>query len=195
MSLTEINASIGSNNANSYVTLEECDYYLSKRDGFDITEWSALSDEQKSFRIIYGAAIIDSLKFSGKKALKTQSMKFPRIFSKDALFDAAGKFSTWEDLEDYCELMDFSVPIIPEKVKFAQIETTFQVVHSYLMTIEPFESGETDIASLSIDVISLSFSKNQRSPYSLFSKADFGADSSIKLLLQDYLSTFRGELV
>ncbi len=195
MSALELISIVGANNANSYATVSEFDEYIAERDGFNNEEWQALSVNQKLLRIVYGTAVIDSLAFRGTKAVRNQALAFPRIYPTDPYAEAEGKLATWQDLEDYCALMDYDLPIVPEKVKIAQIEATYQIVHSHLFTIEPFEDGEASISSLSIDVISLTFSKAGGSPYSLFSKADFGAASTIKLLLQPYLSTFRGSLV
>ena len=185
----------GASNANTYATIQEFDEYISGRDGFNEEEWKALTLNQQLLRIVYGTAVIDSLVFRGKKATRKQALAFPRIFQSDELSDVQGKMETWEDLSDYCDLMGLPLPEVPEKVKIAQIEATYQIVHSHLFTIEPFEDGEASISSLSIDVISLSFSKAGGSAYSLFSKADFSAASTIKLMLQPYLTTFRGSLV
>ena len=46
-----------------------------------------------------------------------------------------------------------------------------------------------------IDVINMTFSKEPKSSYSLFSKSDFGAASTIKLLLQKYMSGLRADLI
>jgi len=185
----------GSPLATSYATLEEFDAYLAGRDGFDITSWTELIDEQKAMRAFYGAAVIDSLNFRGRKALRGQALQFPRIMPDEALYDAGSSFSDWESLEEFSGLMGVEVPTIPQAVKLAQIEATFQVIHSHLFNIDAFESGESSIASLSIDVIRMTFSKDGGAAYDLFSKSDFGAASTIKLLLQPWLSGLRMALV
>ena len=192
----EFIATSGASNANSYATIEEADAYLSTRPGFDLEAWNALTEEQKQLRLIFGALVIDSLRFRGRKATTTQFLQFPRIMPDDALSASGDSFKTWEDLLEYAELVDAEVPTVPEAIKLAQIEATFQVIHSHLFGIDAFESGDQDLSSLTIDVISMSFKKEDPSAYALFNKADFGATSTIKLLLQKYIfGGMRGELV
>lgn len=186
----------GAADANSYATVEEADAYLATRPGFNLDAWNALTEEQKQLRLIFGALVIDSLRFRGRKATTAQFLQFPRIFPDNPLYEAGSPFRTWEDLLDFASITDVEVPGIPTAVKLAQVEATFQVIHSHLFGIDAFESGDQDISSLTIDVISMTFKKGENSPYSLFSKADFGATSTIKLLLQKYLfGGLRGELV
>ena len=189
-------ATSGAVNANSYATVEEADAYLSTRPGFDLEAWNALSEGQKQLRLIFGALVIDSLRFRGKKAVANQALQFPRIMPDNPLYESGCSFKSWADLLEYSEIVDGEVPSVPESVKLAQIEATFQIIHSHLFGIDAFESGDQDLSSLTIDVISMSFKKEEPSPYSLFNKADFGATATIKLLLQKFLyGELRGDLV
>lgn len=196
----EVITTIGAANTNSYASLEEHNSYLEARDGFDLTKWNALTDAQKSLRIVFGAKIIDSLRYRGTPATLAQAMQFPRLVPSDRLFtpDMNGSgipFRDWESLVEFAELYSADLPSIPQDIKYAQIEATFQVVHTHMFNIEAMESGESSIASLSIDVINMTFSKEPKSSYSLFSKSDFGAASTIKLLLQKYMSGLRADLI
>ena len=196
----EVITTIGAPNANSYASIEEHNQYLEGRDGFDLAKWYALSDAQKGLRIMFGSRIIDSLRYRGTPATVAQAMQFPRLFPSDRLFtqDMNGSgipFRDWESLVEFAELYSADVPVIPQDIKYAQIEATFQVVHTHMFNIEAMESGESSIASLSIDVINMTFSKEPKSSYSLFSKSDFGAASTIKLLLQKYMSGLRADLI
>ena len=196
----EVITTIGAANTNSYASLEEHNSYLEARDGFDLTKWNALTDAQKGLRIMFGAKIIDSLRYRGAPATLSQAMQFPRLVQTDRLFtpDMNGSgipFRDWESLVDFAELYGADLPSIPQDIKYAQIEATFQVVHTHMFNIEAMESGESSIASLSIDVINMTFSKEPKSSYSLFSKSDFGAASTIKLLLQKYMSGLRADLI
>jgi len=181
--------------ANSYATLEEFDAYLSGRDGFDTSTWDALTDDKKIIRAFYGTCVIDSLSFRGIRACRNQSLQFPRLMPGSKLYESGSSFEDLESLEEFAGLLGEQLPTIPQEVKLAQIEATYQVIHSHLFNIEAFESGESSIASLSIDVIRMTFSKEPGSAYSLFSKADFGAASTIKLLLQRHLTGIRASLV
>lgn len=185
----------GAVDANSYVSIAEADVYLTSRDGFSTDSWRDLSEEQKAVRLFYGACVIDSLKFRGRKLCRGQALCFPRSVEGTHLYAAGSPFSDMESAQDFAALFGEAVPVIPEKVKFAQIEAAFQIVHSHMFRLGAFESGEAAIASLSIDVIRMSFEKSPVSANTLFSAADFGAVSTIKLLLQDFLSGVRGDVV
>jgi hypothetical protein len=183
---------IASAGADSYVTLGEAQEYLSGRSGFDASGWEALTDVQKEFQLRLGTRIVDSLSYRGMTATRNQALAFPRIFQRDALWieNATGipmPFNDWESLQEYADLRGLSGPAIPEDVKFAQIEITFQVVFSHLMTLEPMSTGEMDITSLSVGGISLSFGKGQRTVYDLFTKDQFGAIAPVRLYLRKYL--------
>lgn len=181
--------------SNSYVSLEEIDDYIKNGDGFNTEEWNNLEESQKILRMVFGAFIIDSLNYRGRKACKWQYLKFPRIMPATILYDSGSSFEDYESLSDFAALVDEPVPEIPQSVKFAQCEAAYQIVHSHLFNIEAFESGESSIANLKIDVISMTFEKQPKSPFELFAKADFGAASTIKLLLQPFLSNIRAAIV
>jgi hypothetical protein len=191
---------IGSHDATSYMSLDEADAYLTSRPGFDTSDWSNLSDDQKIFALILAVKLLDSLNFRGFRAVNNQALAFPRIFPRDLLYveDAAGRFmpfSDYQSLVDYAGLMNTAPPGIPDSVKFAQAEIVFQVIVSHLLTLEPFSTGEMDITSLGIDVISLSFGKGSASAYNLFSKDSIGAISTVKMYLREYLTNIRGALI
>jgi hypothetical protein len=192
--------SIGSPTANSYLTVEEMDAYIGARPGFDGSVWVALPQATKEFELVLAAQIEDGLSFRGERAVLGQAMAFPRIMPDSPLFieDRSGKFmpyTDWEALCDYAGLTGCPIPVIPDGVKSAQAEIAFQVVHSHLMTLEPFGTGEMDITSLGIDVISLSFGKGVQSDYNLFSKDQMGAISVVRMYLQKYLAAIRGAVI
>lgn len=193
----KINTNPGDRAAISYATIKEADKYVLGRDGFDKESWSVLTEEQKAFRLAYGAYIIDSQRYRGIKACVGQALQFPRITRSDgALWEANSPFSDYDTLQEFAALMDVPAPVVPKKVKFAQIEATYQIVHSHILTLEPFDTGEEGISALTIDDIHLSFRKSGKSAYSLFCKADFGAASTISLLLQEFLfGGIRGALI
>jgi hypothetical protein len=187
-----INIEIAGSMADSYVSVEEADIYLQNRVGFDITEWIAQDADKKEFELKFGARIVDSLSYRGMRATKTQALAFPRIFPRDDLYieDASGypmPFKDWASLTEYAELKDLPAPAIPEDVKSAQIEITFQIVFSHLMTLGPMDTGEMDITSLGIDVINLSFGKATTSAYNIFTKDQFGAIAPVRLYLNRYM--------
>jgi hypothetical protein len=185
---------IAAPDAESYVSVAECDDYLAGRASFDTAGWAALDELQKEFQLKLGARIIDSLSFRGVKATRNQALAFPRIFPNEVLYvedeyGVALPFNDWDSLLDYADLKGCGIPFIPVEVQFAQIEVTFQVVYSHLMTLGPMETGERSINSLSIDVISLSFGDKGKSVYDLFAQDQFGAIATVRLYLRKYLGT------
>jgi len=193
---------IASPRGTSYASVEEANEYLNARSGFDVSKWTELPDEQKQFRLILAALIIDSVRYAGVRATKEQRLEFPRLLSGNGLYveDESGlpvQFTDWTALQDYAGLKGLSeFPAVPDDVKHAQAEVAFQIVHSHMLTLGPGESGERDITSLGIDVISLSFGTAQKLAHDLFAKQEFGAASVIKLYLQRYLPKgIRGALV
>jgi hypothetical protein len=197
----DFDTTIASPSATSYLSVEDADEHISRRDNFDEDSWMALTQEQKEYRLILATMILDSLAYRGGKAVKTQNLAFPRLMPGTPLYveDASGQpmpFTDLTSLQEYADLMGTSgVLTIPTEIKFAQTELAFQVVHSHLLTLEPMDSGEASITSLGIDVISLSFGAAKKSAYDLFSKEEFGATSIIKMYLRKYLSALRMALV
>lgn len=196
----ELNANTASPDANSYQTVADADTRLADRDNFDLDSWNGLSSSQKSVRLILATKIIDSLHYRGVKATEGQSLKFPRLFPGGPLYvqDSRGDpmpFEDWESIREYAALKNVEAPNIPEDVLQAHVEIAFQVVHSHLLQLEPFDAGESSIASLGIDVISLSFGSGKKSAFDIFSKEQFGAIAPVRLYLQKYVTNVRGALV
>jgi hypothetical protein len=197
----ELIADVASPEANSYLTVDDAESRLAVRGGFNLESWSPLTSDQKAFRLLMGARIVDSLSYRGIRATKNQNLSFPRLFSGDSLYvedqdSTPVLFRDWESLVEYAALKDTDPPVIPDDVKNAQVEVTFQIVHSYLLTLEPFDSGESNIVSLGIDVISLSFGNGGgQTSTGFFSKEQLGAISTVKFFLQKYVSPFRGALL
>ena len=72
-----LNTSLGSSEADSYITLQEANNYIMNKYGHSNT-WDTLTIEGKK-RLIQQAAIdIDTLNFVGSKYYDSQSMQFPR---------------------------------------------------------------------------------------------------------------------
>jgi hypothetical protein len=190
-----IDTTIAGSAADSYVTIQEADDYLQGRGGFDLAGWAALDGTKKEFQLKLGAKFVDSLNYRGVTATRNQALAFPRIFPRELLYvENSGvpmPFNDWDSLEEYADLRNINAPGIPEDVKFAQIEITFQVVYAHLMTLGPMDVGEREINSLSIDVISLSFASAGQgaSPYGIFSKDKLGATAPVRLYLRKYMGT------
>ncbi len=89
--------------ANSYVTIEEADGYLSGN-----KTWEELGDTEKENALKLATMQIDTLRFFGRKVDSKQALSFPRILED-------------EDGDEY------SQTVIIEKVKMATCE---QVAHN-----------------------------------------------------------------
>ncbi len=197
----------GAVDADSYCTVAEADAYLTSRSGdpFDISGWSSLEDDQKEMRLKIGTRIIDSiLPFRGFRATKAQALAFPRIFPEDDLFvddednPLDNSFDTWTDLADYADLIgEDTLPGIPDGLKYAQAEVTFQIVHSHLFTLDAFESGVkgSNLVDFSVSGLKVTEKRTVLPQDPAFQKAKFGAISIVRFYLSKYIARPRGVLI
>lgn len=96
-------ATVGANNANSYVDLTYANTYFTSRLGG--AAWGAYTNSDKEAALIQAASLLDSMfDWIGDKDTEEQSMRWPRAWAYDP--------------DDY--LIDTA--IIPEPVKRAQCE-------------------------------------------------------------------------
>jgi len=198
-----LDVTVGGAGSDSYATVAEADAYLAVRPGFDVTAWSELDEGDKELRLQLATQVLDTkLKFRGVRACKTQALAWPRLFPGDPLYaetDAAGGlgqvWADWTTLEDYAELVAVDTPEVPTGVKKAQIEIAFQVVHSHLLTLQPFADGAVSVASIDLDAISVTLKQEERNPAKPFSKADFDAMSIVRLYLGRWLTGSRMSLI
>lgn len=198
-----LDVTVGGASSDSYATVAEADAYLAARPGFDATAWTALDDADKELRLQLAAQVLDTkLKFRGVRACKTQALAWPRLFPGDPLYvetDSAGGlgqvWADWVTLEDYATLVGETLPGIPAGVKKAQIEIAFQVVHSHLLTLQPFADGAVSVASIDLDAISVTLKQEERNPAKPFGKADFDAMSIVRLYLGRWLTSSRMSLI
>lgn len=98
-----IDASVGTETANSYVTVEEADAYFADRSGS--ANWETIVD--KEARLITASRLLDwYLSFKGSKVSFSQSMQFPRY----GMVSVSGN--------------EYPSTLIPNEVKFAVFELT-----------------------------------------------------------------------
>lgn len=99
----ELHCAIGGRESNSFVTVSEADVLVEELPD-DTSDWDSLDTDQKKFRLILGAALMDYLPFRGNKVYCGQALCFPR---------------TVQD----------QVHSIPEEAKMTQVFLAYSVVH------------------------------------------------------------------
>lgn len=73
----ELDATVGGESSNSYITVETADALLEQR--FDIgTEWSALTEDEKKAALITATNRLEQEMYDAWVVTKTQALKFPR---------------------------------------------------------------------------------------------------------------------
>lgn len=186
--------------SNSYIDAAGADAYLASRPGFDAAAWTALDAAAKAWRLVLAARILDaSFRFRGVKACLDQRLSWPRLMPGDALYtEGYGpvvSFADWTELTDYADLFGHDYPSAPEEVGQAQTEIAFQVVHSHLVALGPYEDGEYRVESVNLGgkvAVKLAAPSGRTSP---IPKEEVDALSVVRFLLAPWLAAVRGRSV
>ena len=129
----------GLSNADSYVSVEFADNYFSAR---GVSEWGALTNEQKEQALIRATDFIDSIyQWHGKKATDIQSLRFPRV-----------------NLTDYEGTLVIG---IPNCLKQAVCDASMLSVNGTELFQTKNENG--DVVSETITTLSFTYSKSDKS--------------------------------
>ena len=109
MALT-LTATIGGEDSNSYVTVEEADAELAYR--FDSKAWFDVNttDDDKIIALFMACRKIDSKQFIGVRYDEAQALQFPRYMA-----------DTVRLITDSIFMRDSNIPVMPRDVKLAQI--------------------------------------------------------------------------
>ena len=138
MFTTTLDTTVGGENSNSYVTLEEAEAYLQYRS--DASSFLEMSDESKSYYLIYATLINDTLLYpTGTPTNKDQALLFPR----KNLRDAHGK--------------EYSDNAIPNYIKYAQIEQALYLTSNNIKTPSMLQQGFSEAR---LDVMSIKLDKS-----------------------------------
>jgi hypothetical protein len=116
-----LNTLIGRKNSNSFITIDEADSILVNLPD-DVTDWDALSDTEKEYRLILAAHLMGMLGLRGRKAYKFQKLCFPRTSQED---------------------FGLEVTIIPDEAKRMQAAIAYSVVHRGLANRPSVTTDET----------------------------------------------------
>jgi len=88
-----INSKLGDPEANSYITLQQANYYIRNKYGYSST-WDNLDFEGRKRLLINAARDIDRFRFYGNEYYDSQVMKFPRDDHEVITGNCATPFST-----------------------------------------------------------------------------------------------------
>jgi len=111
-------------NTDTYISLADCDVYLSAQyvsTDAKLTAWNALLDGDCDVYLRQAAAIIDAHPLQGFKALTTQTMGFPRILYTDANYLLNSNVRVLDEGGFYTQ------PAVPAAVKNEQCELALEL--------------------------------------------------------------------
>lgn len=127
--MPDIDATVGSATANSFVTTDEADTYLDARS--NAGAWNdETDDDQKARALIDATRQLNLLLYIGTRVDTTQALAWPRNYATDPdkpNIDSLGDIS----------LLYFANDVIPQRIKDATCE----------LALEFLRAGTTDIAS------------------------------------------------
>jgi hypothetical protein len=183
---------VGGANSDSYVTTNEADTYLDDL-GYSITDWEALDDEPKEFRLKMGALLINTLPLRGAKACRSQRLEFPRWWRTD------DGYPTYEDTYiEYSEIAaaSYIAPTIPQEVKDAQIQFTYQVVHNGIMIMDAMSFPEREIKAFGLGgSLTIEFTDQVAKNYAMYTKGRLSSLDPAFFLLHKWLRKLSGAVV
>ena len=124
MAVATIDATVGGASSNSYVTPAEAEIYFEIRPGSE--KWDELDSDRKRAALIFATMLIDRETFWSRKNDSTQALKFPRGTAVS--------------------------PIIPGKVKTAQMEETIDICNgNYVKRLDFIDLKEMGVRQSSVD--------------------------------------------
>ena len=133
--------SVGSSDADSYISLSDANTYLETFYGEMPTLWDALDDGPREERLKVAALLLNTFPWRGAKASFNQRLAFPRFWHTEDeyqwILDDEEYFQNFSDITT-------NVPTIPAEVKYSQVEIAYQVVH-HVMSLEPLAFSEKEI--------------------------------------------------
>lgn len=139
-----IDTTVSGTSANSYASMVEADAYFEANVAF-FPVWAAMTENEKSARLVRAAQAINRMSFTGSKYYWQQAMEFPRYVDRHVLL-SHGIIPGPSHLECYFD----DTAIVPERVKHAQLE---MLLHLYADqdAATGRTSGAREIASVNVD--------------------------------------------
>ena len=114
-----INASVGAEDANSYLTLADAQAII---DGFvevaDVTAWASATTDQKNRALFTATQRLDRERFLGARATDTQALQWPRtgVRKPDTYINTYAVGFPYRITTDY-----YTDDEIPQQVQYAQV--------------------------------------------------------------------------
>lgn len=164
-----LRTSAGGRDTESFVSVAEADTFIAALPD-DPTKWTALSTEEKEYRLILAAQIVGMLPNRGRKIYCGQALAYPRS-------GQGGDGTT-----------------IPEIIKEVQAQLAYSVVHRGLAKLPDVEDDASGPAIKSVSLgglLSVTFASGPLSRGSLLDQMISSIQFPVYLRLKRYLSQFR----
>jgi len=182
---------VGGNDSDSYVTVQEADAYLGTMYGDVPASWDNLDEVPKENRLKIAALIMNSYGWRGVQASRDQRLAFPRWWRTDVEHDLQMDYEdTFVNFSDITE----NVPVVPTEVKYAQIEVAYQAV-SHIMQLDPLAFPEKEIKMFELGgSLGIEFFGNASDEGSM-SKARLTSMDIVYAYLGKWLSKVKGAVI
>ena len=168
-----LNYTIGREYSNSFVSLAEANSIMSTDLPYSTTEWDALTDVEKEYRLRLAAELLGVLPFKGIQAFENQALCFPRDCQTDMM-------------------------IIPQCVKVAQVDLSITVINKNLANLpdntQLEESGRIKSISLG-GLLKVAFDGKPSSMGNILTFMSRSIHTPVFLELKRYLSVVRGGFI
>lgn len=165
-----LNYTIGREYSNSFVSLVEANYIVSSYLPYSTTEWDALNDTEKEYRLRLAAEMLGMLPFKGIQAFEDQALCFPRDSQTDMM-------------------------VIPQCVKNAQVDLAITVINKNLVNLpdntQLEEAGRIKNISLG-GLLKVAFDGKPASMGNVLTFVSKSIHTPVFLELKRYLSSVRG---
>ena len=169
-----LDTTVGSATADSMITVLEADEIIARSFPSDYEEWDNLDTEVKEQMLKNGVSFFSYLPLRGDVAYEGQSMPFPRTVQTD-------------------------ITVIPQEVKDAQAEISFNVVYRTYKSQPSIDLGASttsQVKKLSLGgLLSIDFSNTSDASGGIMEQFTRGVNSLTWLKLVKYISQIRGGVI
>lgn len=188
-----LDTTVGGSSSDSYVTVAELDEYLVAAYGEENTNVNTfleLEETAKEHRLKLAALALNTYPYRGVKASFNQRLEFPRWWRTDDEYDFI--MDDEEYILNYSDIEE-NAPTVPTEVKYAQMETAYQVVN-HMLSLDPLAFPEKEIKAFEIGgSLALEFFGNQGT--SSMSKASISSQDIIYVYLGKWYKRITGGVV
>jgi hypothetical protein len=128
----------GGRDSESYNSVVDMlDYLTIAYTAEQVATWTDLDLAAQEHRMRLGVLFLDELPLRGARACRDQRLAFPRWWKTDLDYPSyQDQYIEMEDIPVNISTRDNyygSPPVIPEEIKKAHMELTFQILHHYLL--------------------------------------------------------------